>query len=687
MFQRWSSMGAWAMLLVAFNDAHGQLNLPERDSLAHELSVRTAPIERLPALRKMAWTYFFSPEARPYLHEMDSLTAGLVAHPDTALRRQAVSYRAWMFYIRGYQHKFRRNMAAALADLRESVRFAQASHDTLLIANGLGALGTTYLALDLPAQALGYYDQELELIMATAEKAAMYTSDIRQHQAEAMMRMGRYQEARAALMHCDTTARLHRALTLMGLGQLHACEGDTMVALSVMARARREMQNTEERWDRLRILQPIARMQWLAGLNADALSTTTEAIRCARELGDDAALAGCLVIAGRLNRRLGDDAAAETCFREAMGIAQRGGFVGLARETGDEGSLVHAAEALTELYKSQGRVEEALLMAEQLVSWKDSIHAMEGREALLRFELQQAALTDSIADAQRIATATHGLRDTLERERAQQRTVLLVAGALLTIASFAGYLLWSRRKRQRLLAEHTLERQVQERMISDLRMRELMSEDLHEELGAGLSALKLWNEMDLAEETDPRRRQLLAKRSAMADELVASLRQIIWAMNSPTTTVKQLADYLVDHAHLQCTQLGLRLVVTCGQEWPALVLGPEQRRSPFLAVKEFLNNTARHSGADRVELDIRWEGGLRIDLRDNGKGTSATPESLPGNGLRLMHRRIAAIGGTVRMDGTEGMHVRIHIPLDAMGDNESSKSSGTRTSPTSSHDR
>jgi signal transduction histidine kinase len=149
----------------------------------------------------------------------------------------------------------------------------------------------------------------------------------------------------------------------------------------------------------------------------------------------------------------------------------------------------------------------------------------------------------------------------------------------------------------------------------------------------------------------------------MADELVASLRQIIWAMNSPSTTVKQLVDYLVDFAHLYCAQHGLSLHAESDSDWPAISLQPEQRRNPFLALKESLHNTVKHSGADRVDLSITWDNALVIDVRDNGKGTIADPDQLPGNGLRTMKRRISAIGGKVLLDGTQGMRVLIRLPM------------------------
>jgi two-component system, NarL family, sensor histidine kinase DesK len=657
--------------LLIFN-AHGQLNIELRDTLRHGLNIHTRAQDRLPLLKELAWTYLFSTEALPYLDEMDTLTATLLNDPDASTRSIALAYRSSMHDQRGYQHKFRRDMVAAQRDFQEAIRTARENHDTLNIANGLSAMGASYLALELPELALRSFNEEMDLIMSTAEKPAMYSGDIREHQAEALMRLGRVEEARNVLEYADTSPIDRRARILMAKGRISAHEGDTAQALLWMDQAQRVMRGTTQAWDLLSVLQPYGRALLEAGRTTQARSILEEAISVARRIGDRPALTGCLVLVGRSCMMMGDMRGAEQVYGEAMDIAVQHDLVGVARESGDEGGVLSAASALQDLFKAQGRLAEALLMAERSAIWKDTLHALEDRDAVLRFELQHAALSDSIADAIRLAEATEGLRTTLEQERSQRRSMITIGLATFCIVCFGLYLLWYRRKQERTMDLHTLERQEQERMIADLRMRELMSEDLHEELGAGLSALKLWSEMDLAEETDPRRRQLLTKRSAMADELMASLRQIIWALNSPSTTLKQLVDYLVDHAHLQCAQHGLRLVVTCAAEWPQIILRPEQRRSPFLALKEILNNTAQHSGADRVDLQLRWDNGLIMDLRDNGRGTRSSPESLPGNGLRQLKRRMASIGGTVHLDGSMGLHVQINIPLGVPVHNESS---------------
>jgi len=642
---------------------HGQLNGSFRDSMRERLATTTDPSTRLAPLTEMSWSYLFSKEALPYLAELDSLTRILENSTDHDVRTSALSVRSRFFYQRGYQAKFRKRIAQAQKDFREAIRYADLAKDTLAMANGMNAMGVSYAALHMPAQALHWYEKELDLVLSTSERSAMYTAHIRQHKADALMQLGRFNEAEAALGACDTMEAGRHALTLMGRGHLAAFRGDTAQALALMTRAGSVVDRSDQPWDGITVLEPFARFQLHAGHPEQALRTAKAAIDLAVRIGDHAAQAGCLVIAGQAAMQLGDLHHAERSFTEALAIAKDHGYIGLSRETGDDGCMVRAAELLRDLYKAQGRTKDALDITDLWVAWKDSLHTIEGREELLRFDLEQAALTDSILDTQRLDDATSTLRKEVTEERKGRQRLLIWGGVALASTVFLLAFILGRRKREQLVLEHTLQRSKDDQMIRDLKLRERMSEDLHEELGAGLSALKLWTELDLAEEQDPRKKELLRDRTAMADDLVASLRQIIWAMNSPTGTLKNLVDYLNDSAHLFCAKHAIRLHVHVDQEWPSIPLSADQRRHAYLVLKEALTNVVKHSGANTVDLHLHWHNGFHFEIQDNGKGVQSDVQRLPGNGLRAMQRRINGLGGRIEFHGRQGMRVVVFIPL------------------------
>ena len=654
-----------AALLCGRLPVVAQLNEAIRDSLRSRLASITDPSARLEPLRQMAWTYLFSEEALPYLDELDSLTLALEHDPDSTVRSEASSARSRLFYQRGYQAKFHRRIADAQDDFRTALDYGSRADNVLDQANAMNALGVSYAALHMPMQALHWYEKEFALIMSRADGPAMYTAHIRQHKADVLMKLGRFDEAANELAACDTTGSDRHALTLMGRGQLAAYRGDTAHALALMARAEQVADRSHQPWDGITVLEPYARFLLSARLPQRALVTANKAIALADHLGDHASKAGCMVIAGQAEMQLGDALHAERLLTEALAIAKEHGYIGLSRETGDDGSMVRAAELLRELYKAQGRTKEALDITDLWVAWKDSLRTIEDREELLRFDLEQAALTDSIADAQRLDEATRELRVQVDEERLSRQRMLGIGGTALVLSLLVLAYFLGRRKRERMVAELSIQHSRDEHMIRSLKLRERISEDLHEELGAGLSALKLWTELDLSEESDPRKQHLLRDRAALADELVASLRQIIWAMNSPASTLKNLVDYLNDSAHLYCAQHGIRLHVEVDTEWPSILLSADQRRDPYLILKEALTNTVKHSGADTITLRMHWKEGLFLEFQDNGKGIQSAIERLPGNGLRTMQRRVKSLGGTIQFDGSQGMRITVFIPLIA----------------------
>jgi signal transduction histidine kinase len=87
----------------------------------------------------------------------------------------------------------------------------------------------------------------------------------------------------------------------------------------------------------------------------------------------------------------------------------------------------------------------------------------------------------------------------------------------------------------------------------------------------------------------------------------------------------------------------------------------------YRIVQEALTNVARHAGASRATVSVhRSPGAIAVDVTDDG---AATPDALtaetPGNGVRGMTERAAALGGTLeagRADGG-GWRVQALLPI------------------------
>jgi ligand-binding sensor domain-containing protein/two-component sensor histidine kinase len=234
---------------------------------------------------------------------------------------------------------------------------------------------------------------------------------------------------------------------------------------------------------------------------------------------------------------------------------------------------------------------------------------------------------------------------------------------LIALAAILGFRIY-------LAARLRQQRAAFEREQALLAERVRIADDMHDDLGAGLSGLKLRSEMALRTERDPARRAQLEAMAEGAGELIASMRQIIWAMSADQGSVADLAAYASSYARGYCEEHGLAIEVRSGPGMPEAALTSEQRRNCFLVVKEALHNVVKHAHAQRVRLTIHWREGLSITLEDDGLGLPQHAQDGSGNGLRSMQRRMAGAGGSiVQRNGDPargelpGACIALHLPL------------------------
>jgi signal transduction histidine kinase len=201
-----------------------------------------------------------------------------------------------------------------------------------------------------------------------------------------------------------------------------------------------------------------------------------------------------------------------------------------------------------------------------------------------------------------------------------------------------------------------------EQAVLTERMR--IAGDMHDDLGAGLSALKLRSEMALRTEKDPVKREQLGALASTAGELIGSMRQIIWTMNRDQAGLEDLVVYVTSYARGYCAENRLELDVDAPGPWPAITLSTEQRRNVFLVVKEALHNILKHAQARQVGLHLAiGNGNLMVKVMDDGVGMRNEASRTGGNGLRNMERRAAALGGSLSVEEGAGTVLCLAVPL------------------------
>lgn len=174
--------------------------------------------------------------------------------------------------------------------------------------------------------------------------------------------------------------------------------------------------------------------------------------------------------------------------------------------------------------------------------------------------------------------------------------------------------------------------------------RERISHDMHDDLGAGISALKLQAEFLKQRAEDIDLQNDIDELLKTSEEMNISMREMLWSLNSGNDTLGSFTEYAIQYADNFLKKTKIKLWYESVDIISDTPVSTEQRRNLFLCLKEALNNAYKHSKADYLKLSFAQNVNVfTIEISDNGKGIPI--EYLEGNGLRNMKRRMHKLNG------------------------------------------
>ncbi|MER7180587.1 sensor domain-containing protein [Streptomyces hyaluromycini] len=174
--------------------------------------------------------------------------------------------------------------------------------------------------------------------------------------------------------------------------------------------------------------------------------------------------------------------------------------------------------------------------------------------------------------------------------------------------------------------------------------------DLHDGAQARLVAMGMdLGTIEMLLDKDPEKaRQLLAQTRRASVEALGELRDLVRGIHPPVLAERGLGDAV--------RALALRLPVPTevSVELPGRADAPVESAAYF-AVSEVLTNAVKHSGADRIWVDLHHvaEGGgmLRISVTDHGRGGAVVGA---GSGLAGVERRLGTFDGVLAVSSPAG---------------------------------
>jgi signal transduction histidine kinase len=198
--------------------------------------------------------------------------------------------------------------------------------------------------------------------------------------------------------------------------------------------------------------------------------------------------------------------------------------------------------------------------------------------------------------------------------------------------------------------------------VADMRTR--IATDLHDDIGTNLTKIAILSEVA--------RRQfgnggggdgLLSSIAGAARESVASMGDIVWAINPQRDSLLDLVRRMRRHAQDLFASGDISLDFDAPGVGEQLKLSAEVRRDVFLIFKEATGNAVRHSRCSEVSISLRPDGSwLVLEIVDNGIGFDPTVAS-EGQGLMSMRRRANGLDGTFEIESgaSRGTTLRVRV--------------------------
>ncbi len=230
---------------------------------------------------------------------------------------------------------------------------------------------------------------------------------------------------------------------------------------------------------------------------------------------------------------------------------------------------------------------------------------------------------------------------------------IMLSSLLLLFIAKLFYL--SRLRKQRVLMEKQLAVQYE---------RQRISSEMHDDIGAGLSGVRLLTEMAKTKTQDPQSISEIEKIYQSVGDVSARMKEVIWSLNTENDSLSNLIGYLQKQARLMLENYSCNFNSTVPDKIPEIKINGEVRRHIYLAVKEALHNIIKHSGANEVKLNITCNDKLLITVSDNGKGMNPDENIQGGNGLKNMNKRLKQINGELIIKNGNGLSLTFEIPLN-----------------------
>lgn len=241
-----------------------------------------------------------------------------------------------------------------------------------------------------------------------------------------------------------------------------------------------------------------------------------------------------------------------------------------------------------------------------------------------------------------------------EKQLQNQRLIrnLMIGG--FAVAGLLGFFLFNR---------YQLKKKLEQQKIL-LEMRNNISRNLHDDIGASLSNINILNELTRRNVADPEKASTyLQKAGDDIQRISESLSDIVWNINPQYDDMDNLYVRMKRYAADMFDGKNILGQLNFPIETENISMPMDQRRDFYLIFKEAVNNLVKYSKATEATVEVYTDDQfIHLLVVDNGKGFDKE-NVRQGNGIQNMKQRAAKWNGQLNMTSANGKGVRIELVM------------------------
>lgn len=180
--------------------------------------------------------------------------------------------------------------------------------------------------------------------------------------------------------------------------------------------------------------------------------------------------------------------------------------------------------------------------------------------------------------------------------------------------------------------------------------RHRISQEMHDDIGAGLTQISLISEA--AKSQSGLGKEIKAELediSLTSRQLVDNIGGIIWALNPKHNTLEKLLSYLREQLHKLLEYGHIDYTIQFPVQLPLIELNNKQLRNILLITKEIVHNAIKHSKANTLTVSATLiENELQFIIKDDGVGLGSNI-NVKGNGMKNIRQRVEELNGTLQI--------------------------------------